>query len=64
MTNPSSAATGAATSAHACARRLFVTGAAGYVGRNLVRRFLSDGVEVVALARSPEAADRLRALGA
>ncbi len=64
MTNPSSAAPGAATNAHACPRRLFVTGAAGYVGRNLVRRFLSDGVEVVALARNPEAADRLRALGA
>ncbi|MFT4251829.1 MAG: NAD-dependent epimerase/dehydratase family protein [Caulobacter sp.] len=50
--------------AHACPRRLFLTGAAGYVGRNLARRFLGDGVEVVALVRSSEAADRLRAMGA
>uniref|UniRef100_B0SW66 NAD-dependent epimerase/dehydratase n=1 Tax=Caulobacter sp. (strain K31) TaxID=366602 RepID=B0SW66_CAUSK len=64
MTNPASAAPGAATTAHASTRRLFVTGAAGYVGRNLVHCFLRDGVEVVALVRTTEAAERLRAMGA
>lgn len=64
MTNTPSAAPGAATIAHACPRRLFLTGAAGYVGRNLARRFLRDDVQVVALSRNPQDAERLRAMGA
>jgi nucleoside-diphosphate-sugar epimerase len=64
MTNPASAAPGAATIARACPRRVFLTGAAGYVGRNLARRFLRNGVEIVGLVRTPEAAERLRAMGA
>ena len=63
MTNPFSAAP-AAASARARARHVFLTGAAGYVGRNLARSFVGDGVAVTALVRTPEAAERLRALGA
>ena len=44
--------------------RLFITGANGYVGRNLTRHFLQKGVEVVALVRSAQAAERMKALGA
>jgi nucleoside-diphosphate-sugar epimerase len=44
--------------------RLFITGANGYVGRNLTRYFLQKGVEVVALVRSPQAAEQLETLGA
>lgn len=63
MTN-SSAALGAATIARACPQRLFLTGAAGYVGRNLVRHFLRGGVEVTALVRKPQDAEQVRAMGA
>ncbi|MFE9083515.1 NAD(P)H-binding protein [Brevundimonas sp. NPDC003935] len=44
--------------------RLFITGANGYVGRNLTRHFLQKGVEVVVLVRSAQAAERMKALGA
>nr|WP_216295708.1 NAD-dependent epimerase/dehydratase family protein [Delftia acidovorans]MCA1071723.1 3 beta-hydroxysteroid dehydrogenase/Delta 5-->4-isomerase [Delftia acidovorans] len=44
--------------------RLFLTGGSGYVGRNLIRHFVSQGVEVIALARSPAAQDTIRASGA
>lgn len=43
---------------------LFLTGGSGYVGRNLIRHFVSRGIEVIALARSAEAAEVVRALGA
>jgi dihydroflavonol-4-reductase len=42
----------------------FVTGGSGFVGGALVRRLVSDGVRVRALARSEEAAVTVRALGA
>lgn len=45
-------------------RRLFLTGGSGYVGRNLVRHFVAQGVEVHALARSASACQLLRSLGA
>lgn len=64
MTDSPPAVPVAATTARACPRRLFLTGAAGYVGRNLARRFLRDGAQVVALVRTPEAAARMAALGA
>jgi nucleoside-diphosphate-sugar epimerase len=45
-------------------KRLFVTGAGGYVGRNIVRHFIAKGVAVVGLVRNAAAADMVRALGA
>jgi nucleoside-diphosphate-sugar epimerase len=44
--------------------RLFLTGGSGYVGRNLIRRLVADGVHVVALARSAAAAQTVSDLGA
>jgi nucleoside-diphosphate-sugar epimerase len=44
-------------------KRVFVAGASGAVGRRLVPMLLADGHEVTGTTRSPEAADRLRALG-
>jgi nucleoside-diphosphate-sugar epimerase len=44
--------------------RAFVTGGSGFVGGALVRRLVGEGIAVRALARSPAAADALRALGA
>ena len=45
-------------------RRIFVTGGSGYLGRNLLRMFASNGVKAVALARSERAAVVVRSLGA
>ena len=45
-------------------QRLFITGGSGYVGRNLIRHFITKGVEVVALARSTLAAETVWELGA
>ena len=44
--------------------RVFVTGATGFVGRALVERLVARGDEVVALARSEQAEDVVRSLGA
>jgi nucleoside-diphosphate-sugar epimerase len=44
--------------------RLFLTGGSGYVGRNLIRHFVAQGVTVVAMARSANAAETVSALGA
>lgn len=46
------------------AGRAFVTGGSGFVGGALIRRLVSGGAEVVALARSDTAAMTLEALGA
>jgi nucleoside-diphosphate-sugar epimerase len=43
---------------------LFLTGGSGYVGRNLIRHFVAQGIEVVALARSAQAVEVVQALGA
>jgi dihydroflavonol-4-reductase len=43
--------------------RTFVTGGSGFIGSALVRALRERGDDVVALARSPETAGRLRALG-
>ena len=43
--------------------RAFVTGGTGFIGRALVRLLRSRGDEVVALARSPRAAEGLEAMG-
>jgi dihydroflavonol-4-reductase len=43
---------------------VFLTGGSGSVGGALLRRLVADGREVRALARSPEAAETLRGLGA
>lgn len=64
MTDRPSAAPPAATNPPPRPQRLFLTGAAGYVGRNLARHFLKVDVQVVALVRTPEAAEQMRALGA
>lgn len=44
--------------------RAFVTGGSGFVGGHLIRRLTGDGHQVVALARSDTAADRVMELGA
>jgi nucleoside-diphosphate-sugar epimerase len=44
--------------------RVFVAGATGLIGRRAVRLLLDAGHEVSALARSEEAAERLREMGA
>jgi len=46
------------------ADRLFLTGGSGYVGRNLIRHFVARGAQVLALARSANAAQQVLALGA
>jgi len=43
---------------------VFVTGGSGYVGRNLIRRLVADGLYVRALARSEVSAGIVAALGA
>ncbi|SEJ95250.1 Nucleoside-diphosphate-sugar epimerase [Sphingobium sp. AP50] len=43
---------------------VFLTGGSGYLGRNLIRHFVSAGVEVTALVRSQEAANMVLELGA
>ncbi len=43
---------------------IFITGASGYVGRNLVRHFLAAGTAVVGLSRSERGAQLIRDLGA
>jgi nucleoside-diphosphate-sugar epimerase len=44
--------------------RIFVTGGTGTIGAAMVEQLVRDGHEVMALARSTQAAARLRALGA
>src|SRR3954453_5596085 len=43
--------------------RYFVTGATGFIGGYIARQLVEAGHEVVALARDPARAARLRALG-
>lgn len=43
---------------------LIVTGASGYVGRNIVREFIRRGVPVRGLVRSEASAELVRGLGA
>jgi nucleoside-diphosphate-sugar epimerase len=62
--NVSIAAQDAATKEHARFRHIFLTGASGYVGRNLIRHFVSRGVKITALVRSANSAERVRQLGA
>jgi hypothetical protein len=44
--------------------RIFVTGASGFIGGHAVERFVRDGHEVLALARSPSSAAAVERLGA
>lgn len=43
---------------------IFITGANGYVGRNLIRHFVAKGVAVTGMVRSPAGADLVRSHGA
>jgi len=43
--------------------KYFVTGATGFIGGRLAEKLVGEGHEVVALVRSPEKAEPLRALG-
>ncbi|MBR9820467.1 MAG: NAD-dependent epimerase/dehydratase family protein [Rhodobacteraceae bacterium] len=45
-------------------RHVFITGANGYVGRNLVQHFVAAGCAVTGLVRHEEAARQIAALGA
>lgn len=44
--------------------RLFLTGGSGFVGRNLIRHYVAQGIEVVALVRSDAAETQVRKAGA
>lgn len=44
-------------------RHIFITGSAGYLGRNLLRHFISAGHRVTGLVRTPEAAARVASWG-
>lgn len=44
--------------------KVFVAGATGAIGKPLVTKLIENGHEVVAMTRSPEKADAMRALGA
>lgn len=44
-------------------KRVFVTGATGFIGRHLARRLHEDGAHVLALERTPGRGDDLRAAG-
>ena len=46
------------------AEQIFVTGASGFIGGALVKALVADGSSVRAIARSPEAAAKVEALGA
>lgn len=45
-------------------QRAFVTGGAGFIGGHLIRRLVSEGVQVVALARSTASAEKVARAGA
>ncbi|GLQ53714.1 NAD-dependent epimerase/dehydratase family protein [Devosia nitrariae] len=45
-------------------KRIFLTGAGGYVGRNLITHLTATGSEVVGLVRSHTSAELVRSLGA
>ncbi|MAD36559.1 MAG: 3-beta hydroxysteroid dehydrogenase [Tistrella sp.] len=44
--------------------KIFVTGGSGFLGARLIPRLMAEGHEVLAMARSPSADGKLRALGA
>jgi nucleoside-diphosphate-sugar epimerase len=43
--------------------RIIITGATGFIGRNLAERFKNDGHDVIATGRSPEAGQELQEKG-
>lgn len=58
------AAPDAATDKHVRFQEIFLTGASGYVGRNLIRHFVSNSIAVTALVRSDTSAKIVHGLGA
>lgn len=43
--------------------KIFITGAAGYIGGSVAARFIEEGYQVRGLVRTAEQAERVRALG-
>ena len=44
--------------------KCFVTGGSGFIGSHLITKLIDEGYEVLAMARSPESADKIKNLGA
>jgi nucleoside-diphosphate-sugar epimerase len=64
MTEGNDAATTAARDSALPIARIFITGGSGYVGRNLIRHFVANGIPVTALARSRKSEQTVAELGA
>jgi len=46
------------------AKKIFFTGGSGFVGQNIIPVLIENGYEVLAIARSPESAEKVKQVGA